>query len=90
MGYSSSLFPPAIGDEFNGIGDCMVWRNFLLAHAAAYKVYTNSFRSYQHGKRLILIRVINQKSMFTHLQFLSSGHKQNVKDKYYNNKTKIK
>lgn len=40
---------PGIGDLFNGFGDSMSWRNLLLGHAAAYKVYKNSFKDRQKG-----------------------------------------
>lgn len=52
-------FAPAIGHEFNGVGEYMATRNILLAHAAVYKVYNESFRSEQRGKWLSPQRTAN-------------------------------
>lgn len=66
MGYASPAMAPGVNDIFNGIGNAMAWRNLLLAHAAVYKVYTNSFKAYQRGKAFGLEHVVNFEWKLTH------------------------
>lgn len=43
---------PGISNIFSGIGNYMAVRTMLLAHAAIYKIYKNSFKEEQGGQYL--------------------------------------
>ncbi|KAF5286474.1 hypothetical protein FQR65_LT12557 [Abscondita terminalis] len=53
FGYGTALLAPAINSS--GIGDYMCARNLLMAHAAAYHLYSKSFKRQQNGRISITI-----------------------------------
>ncbi|XP_050532043.1 myrosinase 1-like [Daktulosphaira vitifoliae] len=40
---------PHLGEAYSGIGDYMVIHNLLLAHATAYRLYENNYKTQQNG-----------------------------------------
>ncbi|XP_050441646.1 myrosinase 1-like [Adelges cooleyi] len=48
---------PNLGEKFGGIGDYLAIRNMMLAHATAYRIYENEFKSTQNGEVTICFDV---------------------------------
>lgn len=55
IGLGMGLFPPAIHEP--GVGSLICNKNILMAHAKAYRVYDEEFRSMYQGKGCLALKI---------------------------------